>query len=140
MFRRKKKTSTENGLQDKVARKIAGGIILLQTIISNRMNSLKRLKEILISFCILSAGLSVYFFVDAIVTKPKATFKIDQLKMPKHFDQSGDEIMNNEMPDDIYQQIQEYKQYMDSLSLPIRTGLMDSIRILEEIYLQQHKN
>lgn len=140
MFRRKKKVPTENGLQDKVASKIAGGIILLQTIISNRMNSMKRLKEILISFCILSAGLSIYFFVDAIISKPKATFKIDQVKMPKHFDQSGDEIMNNEMPDDIYQQIQEYKQYMDSLGIPIRTGLMDSIRILEEIYLQQHKN
>lgn len=139
MFRRKKKAPTENSLQDKVASKIAGGIILLQTIISNRMNSMKRLKEILIAFCILSAGLSIYFFVDAIISKPKATFKIDQLKMPKHFDQSGDKIMENEMPDDIYQQIQEYKQYMDSLGIPIRTGLMDSIRILEEIYLK-HKN
>ncbi len=139
MFRRKKKVVSENVLQDKVAGKIAGGLILLQTKFSDRMNKLKNLKGLLIGFCVLSAGLSIYFFVDAIVSKPKARFSIDQVKVPKHFDKSGDEIMESEMPDDIYQQIQDYKNYMDSLGLPIRPGLMDSIRILEEIYLQQHK-
>lgn len=140
MFRKRKhKESNENPFQDKVAGKIAGGLILLQTKLSDRMNKVKSLKGILIGFCIVSAALSIYFFVDAIFSKPKATFKIDQVRMPKHFDKSGDEIMENEMPDDIYFQIQDYKKHMDSLGLPIRQGLQDSMKILEEIYLQQHK-
>lgn len=140
MFKRnKKKEIKENVLQDKVAGKIASGLIMIQSKVSDRMNRIKNLKGILIGFCVISAGLSIYFFVDAIVSKPKAMFKIEQVKMPMHFDQSGDEIMESEMPDDIYLQIQEYKNYMDSFGLPIRKGLMDSIRILEEIYLQQHK-
>ncbi len=140
MFKRKKKVVAENVLQDKVASKIAHGLILIQTKVSDRMNKIKNLKAVLIGFCVLSAGLSIYFFVDALVSKPKATFKIDQVMVPKHFDKSGDEIMESEMPEDIYLQIQDYKKYKDSLGFMIRPGLLDSIKLLEEIYLQQHKN
>jgi hypothetical protein len=144
-WKRKKKETTENPLQDKVAGKIAGGFIWLQTKFSNWMNKIftgmnrKKLKIILIAFCLVSGGLSIYFFIDALVSKPKAKFKIDQVRMPQHFDRSGDEVMENAMPDDIYQQIQDYKRYMDSIGEPIRPGLADSMRILEEIYLQQKK-
>ncbi len=134
---RKKK---ENPLQDKIAGKIATGLMTMQTKIADRMNKMQNLKTILISFCVLSAVLSIYFFVDAIISKPKRTFKIDQVKMPKHFDRSGDEIMESEMPDDIYNQIQSYKRYMDSIGEAIRPGMQDSIRIVEEIYLQQQKS
>lgn len=144
-WKRKKKETTENPLQDKVAGKIAGGFIWLQTKFSNWMNKIftgmnrKKLKIILIAFCLVSGGLSIYFFIDALVSSPKAKFKIDQVRMPQHFDKSGDEVMENAMPDDIYQQIQDYKRYMDSIGEPIRPGLADSMRILEEIYLQQKK-
>ena len=144
-WKRKKKETTENPLQDKVAGKIAGGFIWLQTKFSNWMNKIftgmnrKKLKIILIAFCLVSGGLSIYFFIDALVSKPKAKFKIDQVRMPQHFDRSGDEVMENAMPDDIYQQIQDYKRYMDSIGVPIRPGLADSMRILEEVYLQQQK-
>lgn len=47
--------------------------------------------------------------------------------------------MENVMPADIYEQIQDYKKYMDSIGQPIRPGMLDSMRILEEIYLQQQK-
>lgn len=144
-WKRKKKESKENPLRDKAAGKIAGFFILLQTIFSNRMNklfakmSLKKTKIALIVFCFISGGLSIYFFVNAIVAKPKTKFKIDQVRMPQHFDRSGDEVMDNVLSEDIYKQIQDYKKYMDSTGETIRPGLQDSIRILEEIYLQQKK-
>jgi hypothetical protein len=143
MFRRKKKEVTENPLQDKVAGKIASVFIKTQNGFAYRMNKCfgtmktKNIKIWLLAFCIVSGGLSIYFFMNAIVSKPKAKFRIEQVRMPKHFDKSGDEVMENPMPDDIYQQIQDYKKYMDSLGEPIRPGLADSMRILEEIYLQQ---
>lgn len=145
VWKRKKKEPTENPLQDKVAGKIAGGFIWLQTKFSNAMDKrfaamkLQRVKISLVIFCIVSGGLSIYFFVDALASKPKPTFKIDQVRMPQHFDKSGDEVMENVMPEDIYRQIQDYKRYMDSIGEQIRPGLADSMRILEEIYLQQQK-
>lgn len=146
MFRRKKhKEPIENPLQDKVAGKIAGVFILMQTKFSNAMSKqfngvpVKRMKLFLLCFCMISGGLSLYFLVNALVSKPKPSFKIDQVRMPQHFDRSGDEVMEGVMPEDIYQQIQEYRRYMDSLGEPIRPGLQDSMRILEEIYLQQQK-
>ncbi len=144
-WKRKKKEQTENPLQDKVAGKIAGVFIKTQNGFAKGMNKCfgtmktKSIKIWLLAFCIVSGGLSIYFFVDAVVSKPKAKFKIDQVRMPQHFDKSGDEVMENVMPDDIYQQIQDYKRYMDSIGEPIRPGLADSMRILEEIYLQQQK-
>lgn len=144
-WKRKSKEIKENPLLDKVAGKIAGGFIWLQTKFGDWMNKIftrmnrKKLKIILTTFCIVSGGLSLYFFVDAIVSKPKAKFKIDLVRMPQHFDKSGDEVMENVMPTDIYEQIQDYKKYMDSIGQPIRPGMLDSMRILEEIYLQQQK-
>lgn len=146
MFRRNKnKEPKENPLQDKVAGKIAGVFILLQTKFCNAMNkrvagmNLKKVKIALVVFCFLSGGLSIYFFIHAIVSKPKTKFKIDQVRMPQHFDKTGDEVMENVMPGDVYEQIQDYKKYMDSIGQTIRPGMMDSMRILEEIYLQQQK-
>jgi hypothetical protein len=47
--------------------------------------------------------------------------------------------MENELPEDIYREIQEYRYYMDSIGESIRPGLQDSMRVLEEIYLQHQK-
>lgn len=144
-WKRKKKEPKETPLQDKVAGKIAGGLIKVQTKFSDGMNKListmtiKKVKMWLAAFCIVSGGLSVYFFVNALVSKPKQVFKIDNVHVPEHFDKSGDEIMENPVPDEMYQNIQEYKRYMDSLGEPIRPSLLDSIKFLEEIYSQQKK-
>lgn len=144
-WKRKNKEPKETPLQDKVAGKIAGGLIKVQTKFSDGMNKListmtiKKVKMWLAAFCIVSGGLSVYFFVNALVSKPKQVFKIDNVHVPEHFDKSGDEIMENPVPDEMYQNIQEYKRYMDSLGEPIRPSLLDSIKILEEIYSQQKK-
>lgn len=144
-WKRKIKEPKQNPLQDKLARKIAGGFVLVQTKFSDMMNkqlanmSTKRLKALLIAFCVFSGGLSLYFFVSAIVTQPKKGFKIDPIKVPEHFGRSGDEVMENEMPEDVYREIQQYRYYMDSIGEPIRPGLEDSMRILEELYWQQQK-
>lgn len=144
-WKRKNKEVKETPLRDKVAGKIAGGLIKVQTKFSDQMNKLvstmtiKKVKMWLAVFCIISGGLSVYFFVNALVTKPKPAFKIDTVHVPEHFDKSGNEILENPVPDEMYQNIQEYKKYMDSLGDPIRPSLLDSIKILEEIYLQQQK-
>jgi hypothetical protein len=144
-WKRRNKELKENPVQDKLARKIAGGFVFVQTQFSEFMNRrfaampVNRLKISLIAFCIFSGGLSLYFLVSAIVTKPKPTFRIDQVKAPQHFDRAGDEVMENELPEDIYREIQEYRYYMDSIGESIRPGLQDSMRVLEEIYLQHQK-
>lgn len=132
-------------MQDKVARKIASLFIRTQNGFADLMNTYfgtmktKHIKIWLLAFCITSGGLSIYFFTDAIISKPKPRFRIDQVRVPQHFDRSGDEVMENVLPEDIYQQIQAYKRHMDSIGEPIRPGLADSMQILEEIYLQQQK-
>ena len=144
-WKRKRKEHKENPLQDNLARKIAGGFVLLQTLFSNMMNKrfanmpARRLKVFLIAFCVFCGGLSLYFFVSAIVAKPRPAFKIDPIEVPQHFDRSGDEVMENEIPEDVYRDIQEYRYYMDSIGEPIRPGLEDSMRLLEELYWQQQK-
>src|SRR5690349_21840656 len=141
-WKRIKNEPKENPLQDKVAGRIAGFFILLQTKFADTMNKrfgsiqMKKIKTALFVFCFISGGLSIYFFIEAIVSKPKAKFRIEQVRVPKHFDKSGDGVMESAMPDDIYQQIQDYRRYMDSIGEAIRPGLQDSMRILEQIYLQ----
>lgn len=138
LWKRNKK-SEPPAWKDKVAVKVAGALINLQAKVSDRMNKSRYLKTILISFCVVSGSLSAYFLIDAIITKPTPSFRIDHVRLPKHFDQSGDEVMENVLPGDIYQDIQEYRHYMDSIGEPIRPGLQDSMQMLEEIYLQQQK-
>lgn len=140
MFGRKKnKEPKENPLQDKVAGKIAGSMLRMQTLFAMKMNKIKDLKLFLVLFCLVSGGLSIYFFVDALVSTPKQTFKVDPIRMPQHFDKTGNEVIDHVLPADIYEQIQDYKKYMDSTGQLIRQGMLDSMRILEEIYLQQQK-
>lgn len=61
-WKRKRKEPKENPLQDKLARKIAGGFVLLQTKFSDMMNKrfanmpARRLKVFLIAFCVFSGG------------------------------------------------------------------------------------
>lgn len=146
MFRRKKQQSSNpHPLQDKVAGNIAGGLIWLQTRFASVLNkkfasiSVQRAKISLLVFAVLSGGLSLYFFIHALVTTPEGKLSIDPIHMPAHFDQTADEVMEGVLPEDIYQEIQSYRRTMDSLGAPIRPGLADSMRMLEEIYLQQQK-
>ncbi len=147
MFRRRKNIEPkENPLQDKVAGKIAGSLIWVQTKFSEAMGKIfskfdkRQLKASLVIFCMIGCGLSSYYFILAIKSNPKERIKIDHVSMPRHFDRTANEVMDGVMPEAIYQEIQQYRRYMDSIGEPIRQGMEDSMQILEELYLQQHKN
>lgn len=130
---------------DKAATKISSTLLKWQTKVSDMTSrelnkvSVKRLKIFLIAFCLISGGFSGYLMINAVFFKTKPSIQIEQTKVPLHFDRTGDEIMNGRIDEDLFRTIQEYKKYMDSLRLPIRPGLLDSIRILEEIYYSQQK-
>lgn len=145
MLSGKKKEGKENNMQNKVAIKIAGCFIYLQLLFARGMQTIfstmpvKKTKISLAVFCIVSGGLSIYFFIRAIAVPSHTTFKIEQVHVPQHFDKTGDAIMESEVTDGMYEQLQRYKLYMDSLGQVIRPSLRDSISLLEEIYLQQQK-
>lgn len=150
MFKRKRNKEGKvpgDNWTDKAAGKIAGAGIKLQTKFSNAMNKLvskmpqKKLKAVLVVFCVLSGGFSIYLAAHAIfgTDKKQPSFEVKQMDVPKHYNRTGSEVNEGDqrISEEIYRDIQEYKRYMDSLGKPIRPGLMDSIRVLEEIYHSQ---
>lgn len=144
MFRRKKKFK-ESPVTDKVAGKIAGGIVSVQTSFSRRMNkvvgnmTIQKLKLFLVVFCLTSGGLSIYFIISSLTSTTATPMKIERVRMPANLNKAGDEIMEHSISPEMYQDIQSYKNYMDSIGEPIRPTLLDSIKMLEQIYLQQQK-
>ncbi len=144
-------------LSDKVAGKIAGVGIKAQQLFAEKMNRIfmktdfKRLKILLIFFCVSAGGYSIYLIVNSVFSpeRKQKTFEVQQMDIPKHFNKTGDETI---MPDatideQTYLQIQDFRKYMDSLKLNrtneydsilrARPGLMDSVQVLEQIYLSQ---
>ena len=130
---------TSESNKEKIAGKIANAIITVQSRFSNRVNRLKNLKLFLIIFCIVSGSLSIYFLVDSIVSKPKSKIRIDRIRTPRPAYETPEEMYDEKIPVEIYQDIQNYRRYMDSTGQTISPGLADSMRVLEEMYLQQQK-
>ena len=130
---------TSESNKEKLAGKIASAILNTQSRVSDRMNRFRGLKALLIVFCIVSAGLSTYFLVDAITSKPKAKINVDRIRTPRPAYETPEEMYDEKIPEEIYYNIQNYRRYMDSIGEAIRPGLADSMRMLEEMYLQQQK-
>lgn len=144
-------------MSDKVAGKIAGVGIKAQRLFAERMNKLfmktdyKRLKLLLIFFCVSAGGYSIYLIANSVFSteKKQDAFEIQQMDIPKHFNKTGDEIVMPEatVDEQTYLQIQDFRKQMDSLKLnraneydsilQARPGLMDSVQLLEQIYLSQ---
>ena len=160
LFKRKRKTDHDASkitVSDKVADKIAGAGIKIQQVFAKKMNTMfmnieiKKLKILLILFCICAGGYSIYLVAESIIGSDKKQngFKIQQMDVPGHFDKTGDESLIPEtyVDDETYQRIKRFKDYMDSLKhnrsseydsiLQVRPGLMDSVQMLEEIYYSQ---
>lgn len=139
------KKQNENLWKDKAANKISSTLLKVQTKTSNAMNkrisgiSGKRMKIILIVFCLFWGGLSFYFIAHAIFGSKQPVIKVDQVRIPQHINKSGDEETEGRVDGDTYQKIQAYKKYMDSTQQEIRSGLLDSMNVLEQIYLSQQK-
>lgn len=157
LFKRKTKTSVDYPAQDSMRTKIERGIIKLQRAVADRMNtavaklSVRKLKIMLLLFCLVSGGISIYLATNGLFgssTKNKV-IKIEQTLVPKHFDKSGDEIkdVQNIIDEDLYSQVKTFRSYVDSLQmndkavydsiLLSRPRLMDSIKMMEELYLSQ---
>lgn len=157
LFKRNKKKNTADAVSDKVAGKIAGFGVAMQSRFAAKMNKLfekmnkKRLKIWLGVFCITCGGYSIYLLTNAIVS-PSATqpsIKIDPVNIPKHYNNTGDEILSadNAVDEETFLKIQAFKGYMDSLKqvksiqydsiLAARPYLMDTVLMLEQIYYSQ---
>lgn len=152
-----KETVDKVTVSDKVAGKIAGLAIKLQQLFAEKMNRIfmktdfKRLKIILIIFCIGAGGYSIYLIANSVISpdRKQNSFEVQQMDVPKHFNKTGDENLIPEayVDEEIYQQIKQFGNYMDSLKqkrrneydsiLQARPGLMDSVQMLEQIYLSQ---
>lgn len=160
LFKKRKQKESgaeETKVSDKVAGKIAGIGITMQSKFANGMNKIfegvnaKRLKIVLGVFCICCGGYSIYLLARAIISpdKKQSTFKIDQMDVPKHFDKTGDEMIAPEsnVDEETFYKIQQFKSYMDSLKqkksylydsiITARPFLMDTVVMLEEIYHSQ---
>lgn len=144
-------------VSDKVAGKIAAAGIKLQQLFAEKMNMLfmktdfKRLKIILIIFCIGAGGYSIYLIANSVISPDRMqnSFEVQKMDVPRHFDKTGDENLIPEayVDEEIYQQVKQFRNYMDSLKqkrrneydsiLQARPGLMDSVQMLEQIYLSQ---
>jgi hypothetical protein len=155
--KRKQKENNKPAVSDKVAGRIAGVGIKMQTKFSEFMNKLfskmapGKVKVFLVVFCLSAGGYSIYLFSNALFGEAgkQPSLNIEQANVPKHFDKTGDEMMHSEryVDDETYRQIIGFKYYMDSLKLHkrilhdsimiARPGLMDSILALEEIYNSQ---
>lgn len=143
-------------ISDKVAGKIARVIHYLQLKFSIVMNNIfarlspVQLKVLLVAFCLLSGGFSIYLFGDAIFGKRQhqANIQIDQINIPKHFNRTGEDVIQQDylVDQETFLQILQFKSYMDSLMkspsgklmydsiMVSRPGLMDSVLLLESIY------
>ena len=147
--KRKRRSSAAVNWTDKAAGKIAGAGIKLQTKFAEAMNkrtsklSNQKLKIALVIFCVCGGGFSIYLAGNAVFSKDKnqPALEVKPIHVPKHYDKTGSEINepDNYISDELYREIQEYKRYMDSLGQPIRRGLQDSIKLLEQIYHSQIK-
>lgn len=160
LFKKKKKelqSEEKTTMSDKVAGKIAGVGIKAQRLFAEKMNKLfmktdyKRLKLILIFFCVSAGGYSIYLIAESVFSpgRKQKSFEIQQVDIPKHFNKTGDETVMPEatIDEQTYLQIQDFRKHMDSLKLnstneydsilQARPGLMDSVQVLEQIYLSQ---
>ena len=162
LFKKKKtelQSEEKTSMSDKVAGKIAGVGIKAQQLFTEKMNKLfmktdfKRLKLILIFFCVSAGGYSIYLIANSVFSpeRKQKSFEIQQMDIPKHFNKTGDETVMPEatIDEQTYLQIQDFRKHMDSLKLnrttehdsilQARPGLMDSVQVLEQIYLSQQK-
>jgi len=144
--------------QDKAAVKIYMIINQMQTgfasFMSKKLNHLtaKRRKTVFILLFILIGSLSVYQIVHGIISDSAIgnTMKIDRINFPIH--DSKRNIERIKVTEKDYQSIASFKHYMDSLNkslegkyqydsiLQARPGLMDSVQVLEQLYLSQQKH
>ena len=149
IFRRYRRQSSTGLKQDqwtdKAAGKIARLIMFVQTrfaVVMNRIvskMSRRNLKIAVVCFCLLSWGFSVYTAMAPIFFLKNEVIDTGRIRIPEYANKGNNQagIETTTISEDVYKNIQRYKHYMDSTSQAIRTGLLDSIKVIEEIYHSQ---
>ena len=155
MLLRKMKVD-ENLLKDKVAARVAKLLLKIQVKFSEFMSacvskvSPKRLRLLLVVFCLLGGGFSIYLITSSIFQDEIGGFKIEKINVPKVYD-GGNNLRSEQVVDEeIYKAIERFEWFMDSLRgsqmglelrdsiLKLRPGLMDSLELLKQIYKSQN--
>lgn len=162
LFSKKKKQAgeqKESKVQDTMAKGIAGFLLSVQnkfaSFMSGRINNLSnRSKQVCLAiFCLTFGGFSIYAFFGVFRDPGNSgkTIKPDQVAVPKYYDQADTKFKEPSVSERDIARINRFKRYMDSLSrsekgrpeydsiLKARPGLMDSIKVIEEIYYSQTK-
>ena len=142
--------------KDKVAKGIAEFILKMNSGFARYMKKLtaklssSTMKVFLIVFLAFGTTLSFYFVIASFITDEHLkTFRIDRISIPRNVEKDGDE--SAQQPTAItmkeYDEMKGFTHYMDSLKgsrksdsiLLNRPGLMDSVKMLQQIYEQQNK-
>lgn len=159
LFKNKKETVRDNVIQDRVAKNIVTWCIHWQQRWASFMQKqTERLsgngKMIMLSlFCLITGSLSIYLFTSNLLGKPSAAIPVIRIKTALSSGKSGDENTRSiiSITKHEYQRIKSFSDYMDSLArspsgklvyqaiIAHRLGLMDSIALVEKIYLSQSK-
>jgi hypothetical protein len=142
-------------IQDRLAIRLAGFALKVQTLFAEKMNRLllkvppHQMKQMLIAFCMATCLFSAFLIVDALRDKHKKSFEVEQSKTPRFFDRTGEESFSDGIivDEESFFKVQVFRKYMDSLKVHnttsydsivlTRPGLMDSIAILESFYYSQ---
>ncbi len=144
--------------KDKVAKSIAGFIVKMNSGFAKYMNRCSAglpsstMKVILIVFLSIGTSLSFYFIVAALIkVEPSKSIKIDRISLPRNVEINADEKIQQGVliTHQEFQELERFTNYMDSLQksedksydsiLLNRPGLMDSVKVLKQIYEQQNK-
>jgi hypothetical protein len=161
LFRKKNKTKTDGAeeIHDRILKQIVNACLLLQNGWAQWMGirtqhlSRKTLLLLLLTFTTLAGGYSIYLIGQSFSGNQANVISVTPIKKPGHILQTGEAAT---LPDMIvsktdHQRIIRFMGYMDSLTrspagksaydsiLLSRPGLLDSIRLIEEIYQSKTK-
>jgi hypothetical protein len=157
---RGKEKAAENPWRERAAIGLATFLLRIQVRVSKKVNSwlarrsLASLRIYVLLFCLLSGGYSIYLVIDALESKraKNTLLRVDRAAVPKHFKKGGDEVSRGEAKQDVevHREVQLFRHYLDSLQerhpaaydslMEARPHLIDSIRLLEDIYFKPNKN
>lgn len=134
------KKDTENKVSDRVAGSLAGWLIRTQTAFASGLhkktgNWNQRQKKMFLAVVCIAF---ISFSISAITQSFKVTAKIkrpDRIVMPTR----SSEIKEAIISEDEFKNVQRFKSTLDSITIKQRPGLVDSIRMVEEMYYSQQK-
>ena len=159
-YKRKKNKNLHSDAQDRIANGIVLKCMRIQSKWADylqgkteRLSS--RVKKYgLIGFCVLFGGFSLYLTINGFNKRSSKKFSVAPIIVPEHTGKAGEQntratiiITKKE-----FQKIERFRHYMDSLGqsvagrevrnsiLRFRPGLMDSIRLIQNLYQLQTSN